>query len=162
VIFTIKQATAKVGISEGLLVLWIDSGKFKPSSEISMKSSYFPMGSLAQRAIAAHAGGPDVEVLGWNRFHLTDEDIERLGAMVEQTAERKSKAPAHVKGSHYTVQELATEWGVSEDTIRKMFEDEPGILRHGKSVNRRGKRRYLSIRIPEEVAQRVHQRLSQV
>jgi hypothetical protein len=159
--FNLKQAATKVGISEGLLILWISTGKFKPSIETSITDASFPAGSLAQRAIAAHAG-PGNEVLGWARFLLTDDDMERLGGLVEQTAERKAKEPAHIKGVHYTAKELATEWGVSADTIRKMFEDEPGVLRQGKSTSRRGKRRYLSIRIPEEVAQRVHQRLSQV
>jgi len=158
--YSLKQAAAKVGISEGLLILWIDSGKFKPSQEISMKSSYFPMGSLAQRAIAAHAGGPDVEMLGWARFHLTDDDMERLGAMVERTAAQRTKSESnHKKGSHYSVQELATLWGLGVDKIRELFENEPGVIKLQKPP-RKGRRVYTTLRIPENIAERVQRRNS--
>jgi hypothetical protein len=157
--FTIKQAAAKVGISEGLLILWISTGKFKPSIELSTRNH--GLTGTPKMALEAFAG-PDGEAFGWNRFLLTAEDVKRLSAMVEQTAERKAREPAHVPGRHYTAKQLAVEWGMSPDTIRKLFEDEPGVLRHGKNTSRRGKRRYLSIRIPEEVAQRIHNRRSGV
>jgi hypothetical protein len=32
---------------------------------------------------------------------------------------------------HYSVSELASSWQLSENTIRRMFEDEPGVLRWG-------------------------------
>jgi AraC-like DNA-binding protein len=32
---------------------------------------------------------------------------------------------------HYTVQELAEKWGMSESTIRRLFEDERGVLKLG-------------------------------
>ena len=57
---------------------------------------------------------------------------------------------------HYTPKELAAVWRLDETTIRRLFIDEPGVLKIGKSARRDGKRDYLSLRIPESVAQRVH------
>jgi hypothetical protein len=60
---------------------------------------------------------------------------------------------------HFTPQELADAWDVSIDVIRRIFRDEPGVLKIG-DKNPRHKRQYLTLRIPQEVAQRVHQRLA--
>lgn len=60
---------------------------------------------------------------------------------------------------HYTPQELAKIWGVSAETIRVLFRDEPGVLKIGKDGTR-FKRGYRTLRIPESVAERVHTRLS--
>lgn len=57
---------------------------------------------------------------------------------------------------HYTPKELAAVWRLDQTTIRRLFIDEPGVLKIGKSARRDGKRGYLSLRIPESVAQRVH------
>ncbi len=32
---------------------------------------------------------------------------------------------------HYSVQDVATTWGVDETTVRRLFIDEPGVLRLG-------------------------------
>jgi len=63
---------------------------------------------------------------------------------------------------HYTVVELADRWNLSPDTIRKLFENEPGVLALEERGRKRGKRRYTTLRIPESVALRVHRRLSRV
>jgi hypothetical protein len=60
---------------------------------------------------------------------------------------------------HYSVLELAKQWGVCGDMIRRFFADEPGVLRIG-HADKRGKRRYVSLRIPESVVRRVHARLN--
>ena len=57
---------------------------------------------------------------------------------------------------HYNPKELASIWRLDETTIRRLFIDEPGVLKIGKSNRRDGKRDYLSLRIPESVALRVH------
>jgi transcriptional regulator GlxA family with amidase domain len=56
---------------------------------------------------------------------------------------------------HYTVAELAEIWNMSHNTIRRMFEKEPGVVvfTH-KRVN---KRIYRTLRIPESVAKRKYQ-----
>jgi hypothetical protein len=59
---------------------------------------------------------------------------------------------------HYDVAELAVLWNLSEDTIRRLFSSEPGVLVLSRA--RRGKRSYTTLRIPESVAHRVHTRLS--
>jgi hypothetical protein len=60
---------------------------------------------------------------------------------------------------HYKVSELAEMWSASEDTIRRWFEDEPGVLKFG-SKGERGRRRRLTLRIPESVAARVYGRMA--
>lgn len=62
---------------------------------------------------------------------------------------------------HFTAKQLAEMWGLDETTIRRIFQDEPGVLKIGKCDRRDGKRDYVSIRIPESVAVRVHQERSQ-
>jgi hypothetical protein len=60
---------------------------------------------------------------------------------------------------HYTPADLGKLWGLSDDTIREIFQDEPGVLCRGDNGSRR-KRKYVTMRIPESVAMRVHTRLS--
>lgn len=55
---------------------------------------------------------------------------------------------------HYTVDEIAASLAVSSATVRRMFRDEPGVLRL--SVEPKpGRRPYLTIRVPESVLSRV-------
>jgi hypothetical protein len=113
----------------------------------------------AKRALEAYAG-PDEEAFGWSRFSLTAEDVEGLRELVEQTAEKKSKTEvSHVKGSHYSVQALASLWGLGVDKIRELFENEPDVIKL-KSPPKKGKRQYTTLRIPESVALRVQRRNS--
>ena len=59
---------------------------------------------------------------------------------------------------HYRVRELAMLWGFSDNTIIKLFTPEPGVIRLESCA---GRRKYTTLSIPESVALRVHQRLSQ-
>jgi hypothetical protein len=79
-----------------------------------------------------------------------------IGASAFDGAESRSFAMRH-----YTNAELAEIWKLSDDTIRKLFEDEPGVLIIGEKRSGR-KRRYVTLRIPEDVAERVHRRLTRV
>jgi transcriptional regulator GlxA family with amidase domain len=56
---------------------------------------------------------------------------------------------------HYTVAEVAILWNLSRDTIRRLFQNEPGVVVLT-TATRRGKRRYRTLRIPESVLLRVH------
>jgi hypothetical protein len=56
---------------------------------------------------------------------------------------------------HFTSRELAQTWKLDETTIRRMFQDEAGVMKIGKS-GRRDKRDYVTLRIPESVAARVY------
>ena len=58
---------------------------------------------------------------------------------------------------HYSVDELASIWGVSDDFVRRLFRREPGVVVFFKY--RPGKRTYRVLRIPESVARRVHHRM---
>lgn len=57
---------------------------------------------------------------------------------------------------HFTAQQLGEIWALDETTIRRIFQDETGVLKIGKSARRDGKRDYVTLRIPESVARRVH------
>jgi len=61
---------------------------------------------------------------------------------------------------HFTPKQLGELWGLDESTVRRIFQDEPGVLKIGKSGRRDGKRDYMSLRIPESVAVRVHKERS--
>ena len=60
---------------------------------------------------------------------------------------------------HYAVTEIAEMWNLSADKVLELFEDEPGVLVIGER-NPRRKRRYVTLRIPQSVLERVHRRLS--
>ena len=64
-----------------------------------------------------------------------------------------------VEEKHFTPEALGTSWGLSADTVRRLFEKEPGVLVIERQRNRAA-RRYRTLRIPESVAARVHRRLS--
>jgi hypothetical protein len=61
---------------------------------------------------------------------------------------------------HLTPQELAKAWGVSAEMIRIIFRWEPGVLRLPSQRANGKKRSYVSLKIPQSVAERVHRRLS--
>lgn len=60
---------------------------------------------------------------------------------------------------HYTVPEIARLWVFCDDVVRELFENEPGVIRIGAERSSGKKRRYVSLRIPEDVAERVYRRL---
>jgi hypothetical protein len=62
-------------------------------------------------------------------------------------------------GRHYAPSELAELWVLSSDTIRRLFQDEPGVMTIGERSSRR-KRRYIALRIPESAAARLHRRVT--
>lgn len=60
--------------------------------------------------------------------------------------------------THFTVGQLAKKWGLSDSTVLRLFKMEPGVMRIG-NINSR-KRAKVSLRIPEDVAERVHAKLT--
>lgn len=58
---------------------------------------------------------------------------------------------------HYSIQEISALWNISEDTARRMFENEPGVMQVGQSRKRKA---YRTFRVPESVLERVHRRCS--
>ena len=65
-----------------------------------------------------------------------------------------------MKEVHYAPDELAELWGVSAETVRNVFREEASVLRITQPNEK--KRKYVLMRIPESVAERVHKRLSAV
>lgn len=61
---------------------------------------------------------------------------------------------------HYTVGEIASLWSLSDDAVRKIFEKEPGVWVLGNATPGGGKRRYRTLRIPAQIVERVHRRLT--
>lgn len=59
---------------------------------------------------------------------------------------------------HFTPSELGELWNLSEATIRRAFESEPGVLIF-ENPARNPNRRRRTLRIPESVALRVYERL---
>jgi hypothetical protein len=60
---------------------------------------------------------------------------------------------------HYSPAELGDLWNLSADTIRRAFENEPGVLVFENPV-RSSNRRFRTLRIPESIALRVYNRLT--
>jgi hypothetical protein len=99
-------------------------------------------------------------------------DMRRNGISFEQKAEwmreRQSAVARHplavepsgFRERHYTVAEIAALWNLSSDAVRKIFQDEPGVLVLSKYGSH--KRRYTTLRIPESVFQRVHRRMTNI
>lgn len=62
---------------------------------------------------------------------------------------------------HYRVGEIAENLRISRQTVTRLFEHEPGVLKIGKGLGRYRRRRpYLTLIIPESVLMRVKERLS--
>jgi len=59
---------------------------------------------------------------------------------------------------HFTIPEIAELWQLSTDKVREIFRDVPGVIKIG-SPERRHKRGYITLRVPESVVQKVHAQL---
>lgn len=58
---------------------------------------------------------------------------------------------------HYSVAQVAVQWGLSTDTVRRLFEHEPGVLAFEPAYDGMSRRRrYRTLRIPAAVVERVH------
>jgi hypothetical protein len=56
---------------------------------------------------------------------------------------------------HFSVITLSEIWSVSTDTIIRLFEDVPGVMKIGEEGGR-GKRRKITLKIPESIANSVY------
>jgi len=83
--------------------------------------------------------------------HQAQGSPSRVSASLPSFAER-----------HFTVAEIAAMWNLSPDSVRRIFEREPGVLALGGDGSTRHKGRYITLRIPESVVERVHRRLCTV
>ena len=88
-----------------------------------------------------------------------------LEEKVEWMRERQSAPTMPVSSSlsfaarHYSVAEVAAVWKLSHDAVRKIFQNEPGVLVLG-GQGPAHKRRYTTMRVPESVMLRVYRRMT--
>jgi hypothetical protein len=61
---------------------------------------------------------------------------------------------------HHTPAEVAAMWALSVETVRRLFENEPDVMKMPNASGATGRRRYKTLRIPVSVMQRVHRRIS--
>lgn len=61
--------------------------------------------------------------------------------------------------TNYTAMQVAEMLQMNPTTIRRMFKNEEGVLLMGRSKGHRGKRPYLTLRIPASVLERVLRRM---
>jgi hypothetical protein len=62
---------------------------------------------------------------------------------------------------YYSVKEIADLLNLSQDSVRKLFQNEPGVVVLGDQRSKY-KRRYTTLRIPESVLGRLLRRMSNV
>jgi hypothetical protein len=67
---------------------------------------------------------------------------------------RETPAPAE---RHYSPAEVAKLWCLDVETIRRLFENESGVLAL-RAPFKKGRRRYTTLRIPQSVLERVYRR----
>ena len=60
---------------------------------------------------------------------------------------------------HFTIRELSKSWHLSYEATRRLFQNEPGVLKIGGRL-RKNKRGYMSLRIPASVARRVYRKVT--
>ncbi len=59
---------------------------------------------------------------------------------------------------HFSVKELSELWGLSERTVRRLIEQEPGVIRIHQSA--RGKRSYRRVQVPASIAERIYRKIT--
>ena len=76
--------------------------------------------------------------------------------------DREARNPVTIAAEEHflTLSDVATRLKVNEDTVRRLFINEPGVVII--CFPRKGKRVYRTLRIPEHVFQRVLTRLTRV
>lgn len=70
--------------------------------------------------------------------------------------EEVSSANKVMEEKHYAVADVAKVWGISVDLARDIFRKEPGVV----AFDRTGNGKYITLRVPESVMERVHRRLT--
>ena len=63
--------------------------------------------------------------------------------------------PATLGEKHFSIKELAAIWKLSPPALRRLFRNEPGVIRFG-SEKKGHTRSYVTLRIPSSVAERVY------
>lgn len=85
-------------------------------------------------------------------------DLARKLPRSAQMEFAESFSPDIANEKHYSVIEISKLWALSQKTVRRIFEEEPGVIHWGSSETRH-KRGYRTLRVPETVLLRVHRKL---
>ena len=81
--------------------------------------------------------------------------VQQNPASVISTSENQVGHTGAIELPHcHTVQEIATALKVSEETVRNIFQDMPGVIKITKGKRLRGKREYVTLRVPDAVIAR--------
>ncbi len=80
---------------------------------------------------------------------------QQMNVLITPERPQNGFAPTALE-RHHSVSELSKLWFFSENTIRRLFSREPGVIKIAREPTR-VKRGYTSLRIPERIAHRVHQ-----
>jgi hypothetical protein len=76
----------------------------------------------------------------------------------ELPSTRENQVTSDTFEKHYSINEISHLWGLSQKTVRRIFEQEPGVIQLANHKSR-FKRSYVTRRIPESVLRRVHRKL---
>ncbi len=57
---------------------------------------------------------------------------------------------------HYTVKEVAEMWSMSPQSVKRLFDREPGVIAFTANNTHPGSREKWTLRIPQSVLERVH------
>ena len=132
----------------------IELDRARQESNMSAQSKKSTVLNGPAGAIAAEQASSSAEMVG---IHVASgKPLLALQPTLEEAG--NVTATDLCRERHYSVAELAQLWNLSEKTIRRMFEKEPGVLQWG-GKETRFKRAYTTLRIPETVALRMHRRL---
>jgi len=64
--------------------------------------------------------------------------------------------PATPLAKLHTPAEVAAAWQLDVSTVRRLFQDERGVLKLSRGAARNGRRSYVTLRIPQSVLERVY------
>jgi len=101
-------------------------------------------------------------------YFFSAEDLTTLGQLLgnrnrgnaaKVAAGSPSAQSVNPDADFFSVSEVAVLLSLSSDTVRRLFENEDGVLKLG-DPSPRGKRRRVTLRIPRDVVERVKTKLA--
>jgi hypothetical protein len=147
-VYSVKQAAKLAGITQALLVLWVEQGRVKPA--VNTPATALP--------VPGRPGVVREDFVAPAFYGFDERNIEQIRALAEKP-EPKSRHKPPTDSEFLTVAQVAERWGLSTDTITRLFADEPGVISLG-NEHPRGKRKRITLRIPHAVMERVKKRRS--
>jgi AraC-like DNA-binding protein len=148
-VYSLKEAARRAGISEALLMLWVETKRIRPATSMSAVNLPVPN--------RPHEVREDFSVPAFYEFD--ERNIEQIRALAEKPQPKPPKPETvSTDKEFYSVADVALLWNLSPDSIRRIFSDEAGVITLGDGAARRGKRKRVTLRIPREVVERVRRK----